>query len=785
MKTVENYLIFIFCVFLTVSCVTEFVGDIDQFDENVESSSDDLSVPLMTKSYGTSSRVVYASNATKLPNPYALSNVQDVYDGYGINVSLAPTDIYVMFMPSDSTQLHSLYDDYSLELFDHPLDIELESGDIYCNDTIPDGTLTILYTTVKPDFVFPTDIPYKYLEDCYIPKDGEVIEYEDPVTKATVSIDVEEAAYINSGYSPVVEVNRAIAKKPQGNIGVHDNTGSLDVPLKGVKVRCHRFVKWASAYTDSLGHYEISKQFRYKPFYSIVFTNEKGFDIWGSYGPIAKACYHMGKDTINGHSEIIGETEDAWEWAAINNAAYEYYDMCDSLAISPPPPGLKIWSWKFTNVSSAPMLDKILCQSKKTLAESFFDRTFDENVSYIMISILQYFMPDITIGSRGANYGDIYRKVTHELSHASHFMQAGSEFWNDYINYIVNNWGYGDGTDTNYELCAVGEMYAFAVSELLLDEKYKLKKTYYSGGPSQQWLKPQIFWNLVKKNILTYKEIFDCLQSSVRTYRDLLEVMYAMYPLKATFIRNIFGNDKIYYGWDVLSSPNKIYLNTLYTISWKCSDEFYNLSEIEYRFMEEKYFDAESMENIEIHVDENAPMQAKIVIRDSGHYVIEARAVSTGETREFHVIHMPQPDYNLPEPVNYDGYCFATDEPLTELGTPTGDYVYYNDITFGVNSPISHRTAALLHTNFCQQTFGVTRRMDVRYVHADCDTLLISPGSNIAYSLPSLPICSYHVPITDAEEMSIYENDWVEYGTTKSYGYYTLEYPKSGCRWVY
>lgn len=109
----------------------------------------------------------------RLPNPYALNVMQGVYSKYGINKRLPPTDLYVRFMPRDSSQLSKLLDDYELVLFDHPLDIKLGEGEVYVDSTLQEGETAWLYTTVKPNFIFPEDITYQILEMCYIPKDGE------------------------------------------------------------------------------------------------------------------------------------------------------------------------------------------------------------------------------------------------------------------------------------------------------------------------------------------------------------------------------------------------------------------------------------------------------------------------------------------------------------------------------------------------------------------------------------------------------------------------------------
>ncbi len=88
-----------------------------RFDEPVpvrEAESEALTGPIRTRSIGT--------GFDSLPDPYALENMQAVYDAYDVDVVLEPTDLYVRIMPQDSTQLELLEDICGLDLFDYPLD---------------------------------------------------------------------------------------------------------------------------------------------------------------------------------------------------------------------------------------------------------------------------------------------------------------------------------------------------------------------------------------------------------------------------------------------------------------------------------------------------------------------------------------------------------------------------------------------------------------------------------------------------------------------------------------
>ena len=477
-----------------------------------------------------------------LPNPYSLEVMQAVYDTYSTSgVQLIPTDLYVRFLPQDSTQLRLLYES-GLELFDYPLDVDLDENIPYMDSTALNGGFTWLYTTVKPDYVFPQGIRHEVIEDCYVPEEGETI----PQTRVG-DIDVEEAAFLSLGYLDEEEgtlETRAQKVTPQGKITMHDDFSNKDIPVKGVKVRGHRFVKYSTGYTDETGHYELGSGFRHRLHYAIVFDNIMGFDIWGNYGPFARANYNMGWHSKEGYNKNIPTSKKAWGWAAINNAAYDYYKMCEQTGISKPPRNLKIWSFKSTSKSSAPMLRRLWhCigfNSHSAWFSFFINMGYGQLASELNL-LLKVFMPDITIGLSHKKYNYIYNSTNHELAHASHFSAVGSAYWAQYVSYIMSYGAYGNGTGKNAELCGIGEMWGYAMGYIQEREKlHSIIPTQYPYVTVDGWIHPQVFWDLYRGNILTKKQIYDCLRPTVRTYDALVSEMYGRYPEKADSIEAKF-----------------------------------------------------------------------------------------------------------------------------------------------------------------------------------------------------------------------------------------------------
>ena len=475
-----------------------------------------------------------------LPNPYALDVMQQVYDIYSESpVTLQPTDLYVKFMPKDSLELHTLKYECDLELFDYPLDIELAEGEEYINYDLPETDLVWLYTTVSPDYVFPQGISYEILEECYIPEDGETV----GIPTKGGEVYVEDAAFQLVGYNESAPIETRSLATPCGTLSVHDNDNNSDEPIKGVKVRCHRLVKWATAYTDESGNYTMNKSFRYKPYYDVVFDNIKGFDIWTFGGTIGCARYSMGKQERSGFSCDIDTVNVAWDWAVINNSAYEYYRMCETIGIKKPPTDLKILNWNNRFGSSAGMIrrieDAIGFNSNLDILNFYINFGLGLSInSALLIEVFRFVIPDITINTSNHKYARIYQVVNHELAHSSHFSQVGSEYWSKYISYIITYGAYGDGSGMNSQLCGIGEMWGNYIG-------YKQGRNRYDASKLKpmvtidKWIYPQIFWRLDSEDVLSAKQIYNCLASDVDTYDELVEKMYLLSPDKATQIERI------------------------------------------------------------------------------------------------------------------------------------------------------------------------------------------------------------------------------------------------------
>ena len=94
----------------------------------------------------------------KLDNPYTLSNMQQAYHNLisGARLaddSLSATHLYVRLLPTDSSDVHTLLQDSTLNLYDYPLDYEVVSeGDYYHDPDLAGSIYTWMYTVVPVDY---------------------------------------------------------------------------------------------------------------------------------------------------------------------------------------------------------------------------------------------------------------------------------------------------------------------------------------------------------------------------------------------------------------------------------------------------------------------------------------------------------------------------------------------------------------------------------------------------------------------------------------------------------
>lgn len=488
------------------------------------------------------------------PNPYSLKTMQQALDsllatkGLSETITLEPTDFYVRFLPRDTTDFNTLTA-LGLELFDYPLDRELLcDGGFYHDPSIPEGEPTWQYTTVRAKIAssgisyevvavpgedapcVEIDIPQmvgtKYecedgafqgtfkatlLDECYIPEHASV-----PTKAGDFVVDPEELerlAFSISGWEVDEVDTKATSKKYQaaGRIYVDESKG-VRKSINGVKIRVHCSVKYETTYADSTGYFYTTKNFKKnKANVAVIFNNEKDFVIWENCNYFTPAKYTFKDVSLSCavNKTIPTTAEDSWRSSIINNTAYEYYCECERTGVSVPPKNLKILSRKNNTWSSAPMLHHM---KGYRIGFSLFGPLV---ASYVLAGL-----PDLFIINKNVPTS-LKSHVWHELSHASHFSDAGEPVWSKYINHIVNASAkrqdtYGDGkagTDRE-KICELGEAWANASEKMYNRDAYI---DYY-------WFKnaANALFDVMDSGTLSRPELFSSV-TSVNSIDDLFD----------------------------------------------------------------------------------------------------------------------------------------------------------------------------------------------------------------------------------------------------------------------
>lgn len=474
----------------------------------------------------------------KLENPYAVRNItkalENVSPTKAERTDITPTDMYVRFLP-DSEEEYNRLVECGFNLMEMPLDYQIiKDGDYYHDPAVDEDKITWQYAVIPHDTPLPEGILCEILDDCYIPAN-------DSTKSGDIDWDeVEREAYrITGNGDMILPETKASATAPKGRITIVDDkyADGREFGLAGVKIVCNSFVKIATAYTDRDGYYEMSKKYSTRLHYRILFKNSLDFAIGFNKIIIPASMSTLGKGPSEGIDYTITDKSDRKMFcrSVVNNTVYDYISRCneDDLDIPRPPQKLRIWIFQEMDASSAPML-----RHGALLGDGIF-RKFLGDYS----PVLGLFMPDITIGAKGAeDYSTIYSRTCHELAHASHFVKAGKDYWNRYIEYVITSFVtgggvvYGDGTGNGSGECCIGEMWGYFMQSAMTADRY--------GGemPSDGlafWFRPHIFRYLYERGF-SRADIFSVLGKDVNSLSVLKAELIENFPEQSDIITQVF-----------------------------------------------------------------------------------------------------------------------------------------------------------------------------------------------------------------------------------------------------
>lgn len=458
--------------------------------------------------------------------------------------SLTATHYYVRFLPKTKEELDLLIEDETLKLFDFPLDYEiLQDGTYYQDSSLVNQGTTWLYTVVPIDYKFP-NVFYEKIEDAYIPNENsETTELRNASFNLLNQIE-EEAFRITGNKYEKQSTEFRKARYPSGQITVYNDSKNTYDGVSRIKVRAHSFFKIIDTYTDDNGNYRFSTKFMWSPHYYLLFTNKTGFKIWGNWSFLLPATYALGEHSNSGYSCTIWNNSSAWKWCHINNAESRFrLNYCPTLGLSVPPQDLRIWAYTDSNSGwggSAPMLRHTWGYNGFT-SNSELGRflAFFINIPItVVVSLTKFIQPDIFYVHKSNNStADIYDKIFHESSHASHWVKAGNSYWCRYINYVISFGGYGNKDNHNAGVVGIGEMWGYYMEGKLMQMEFN-SNSYYGG--TDYWFKPQIIRLLVEGAGFSTKEIYACFNSSIDSHSKLKQALINKYN-KDIQVNSIFS----------------------------------------------------------------------------------------------------------------------------------------------------------------------------------------------------------------------------------------------------
>mgnify|MGYP006916076694 CR=1 FL=1 len=478
----------------------------------------------------------------QLQDPYSVENItkalESIYPASAGRTGIQPTDFYVRFLPRDDSQMQQLTD-LGLELTDHPLDYRIvREGDWYHDPTVPEGSITWQYGVVPVDFEFPRDIRYERLDDCYLADN-------DPSTRAD-GIDwqaVEREAYRLTGNLPsgTRASDASGGGTPQGTITILDPDGSPEaIGVKGVKVCCNSFVKFATCYTDEDGSFRMDRSFASDVRYRLVFKNIKGFSQGVNLVLIPASVSTFGTQPAAGFDATVDSRSDRKLFlrCVVNNAGYDYIESAKKSlgAIPAPPRDFRLWTF-----------DALDCELPTMIHHGVLLDTFEalDDMPSVYSALIKLVQPDALVGYMGCeSYAEVYAKALHIFAHGGHFSQVGKDWWWNYLKFAVTSLiastlttTYGVSSDEWSGWGEVAETYAFYCQSVLYANRYPDSKAVFG---STEWFSPQLLMYLDDRG-LGLDKLAGLFTDDVCDMDDLRDKLLSYYPPFKSIINEAYA----------------------------------------------------------------------------------------------------------------------------------------------------------------------------------------------------------------------------------------------------
>ncbi len=452
----------------------------------------------------------------KIQNAYSLYYMRQAYDQLypngdgGTSLTAGPdrsliqaTHLYIRVRPVDTLQVSLLVDDSTIDVFPYPLDRELTGCGEYVPSTEEEG---YVYAVVPVNWTGLSHLNYTVIDTCCIPEEGD-----------DWLADVERQALQNAGFALYEESK--VSGRPDGYIKVRNTVTENFEGVKGVKVVMNTLVRVRHAYTGENGHYSCNTKFYSNVNYTLSFTNHDNFMIWKNNLCLLPATLTLGVHTPHGYSYNMDTMSHGWQLSTVHNAAYIYWNtLCDRFGLDYPPKGMRLWllpTTLFDWAATTPMW-----RHRAIDLISFSD--FMDFLPYSALWVYSLITPDMIIYRTDRSTTDHYRTIFHELSHASHYVHAGAEYWNKLVWNTVIHGGYGDET-TRPDFVGVGEMWAYYADTRMINTVFENMPSFPKPvSHRSEWFRPGILDTVVRFIPgMTPGIIFQCLTSTDSIHKTM------------------------------------------------------------------------------------------------------------------------------------------------------------------------------------------------------------------------------------------------------------------------
>jgi hypothetical protein len=281
-----------------------------------------------------------------------------------------------------------------MTVYPYPLDYEIAvRGNRYHDPSLPKGTITYHYASVKSDYVFDPKIPYEVISALYIPEEDTSLKSK--TSEAYVDQLLNQAYKQTGNFQDTIVAIKANSPQasyhPGGKIQVWDTRLQQYIGLEGVDMRARRWFTTHHARTDFWGNYQMEDTFKNPCNYSLWFSQENfvvrehliALTAWID-GPKQKANWNV--DISTGYDRFISH---------IFRGAYRYhYGFIDGLQRPFRPSG------------------------NRTIYLAKDDNLGEQGVNYMLVPWLYI----SRYGYKGEYDSDeIFSTTIHESAHTSHY----------------------------------------------------------------------------------------------------------------------------------------------------------------------------------------------------------------------------------------------------------------------------------------------------------------------------------------------------------------------------